>query len=251
MRGMNRRGFSLLELMIVLAIVGIMAALAAFAMSSFQIQGRVAEEMRRTMSRIQQMRQLAATTGQCYGVFIGANPSTTMIPNPINPGVNPPVPASARVITFRRAQGTACDATVTDLNFFGSDTILSVEYWGASGDPGDAKRNRQVGATWTGLMWENAQLGQLNANADFIALFNDPNTGLANLQGGPLAARATIAQTGVPPRVRLELRSLESDVPPFSMTRVNNQTVRELDIGPTGSAIINDCAGNGGPNGCP
>jgi prepilin-type N-terminal cleavage/methylation domain-containing protein len=245
----TRRGFSLLELMIVLAIVSIMAALAAIAMSSFQRQGRVAEDMRRTMSHIQQMRQLSSTTGQCYGVFIGGDPTATQMPALINPGVNPAVLASTRMITFHRKAGVACDATLADIDFVSaspSDTILSNDPWGDSGEVTDARRNRVVAGRWVGLMWEMST-GQL-INNDFIAMY-DGATGLPIYSAGPAGARAALAATGVPLRVRIELRSLDGDT--LALSKVGNPTVRELQLGPTGSAVISDCDGNGGPNACP
>ena len=78
-RQVGPRGFTLLELMVVVAIAAILAAMSANALSSARRVSRVSGEARLLMQRLQSARTKAVAQGNAQGYFIGPN----------GPGANP------------------------------------------------------------------------------------------------------------------------------------------------------------------
>jgi len=72
-REVARRGFTLLELMVVVAISAILVAMAGNALSSARRVSRVSGEARLLMQRLQTARTKAVSQGNAQGYFIGPN----------------------------------------------------------------------------------------------------------------------------------------------------------------------------------
>ena len=68
-----RRGFSLLEMMVVVAIVGLLAALAMNGFSEMRRAARVSGQARLLMQRLQSARTQAVKNGNAQGYYIAAN----------------------------------------------------------------------------------------------------------------------------------------------------------------------------------
>jgi prepilin-type N-terminal cleavage/methylation domain-containing protein len=105
------RGFTLLEVMITVAICAILVAMAADALSGAQKVSRVAGEARFLVQRLQSVRTAAVSQGQAQGYFIGPNGLNVVAPNAHqafvfftqNPTASPVVynPLTDRQDTFR------------------------------------------------------------------------------------------------------------------------------------------------------
>ena len=68
-----RRGFSLLEILVVLAIVGLLAALAMNGFAEMRRAARVSGQARLVMQRLQSARTQAVKNGNAQGYYIAAN----------------------------------------------------------------------------------------------------------------------------------------------------------------------------------
>ena len=213
---MRARGFTLIEMMAVVAIVGLMSALAAFSMQQTMVQGRVSSEIRRTMSRVQQARALSVSTGQCYGVMIGGPQSNTQVAGG---------PVRNRIMTFRKpAADTACN----DFDPM-TDMLLTREFIGAEGNTADTTRND--------LVWD-VLLAAPTEDLKIIFRGDDARPRVM------LGTTEQLPNPGPPERHFLQLRSTRYDVSPGNP--VNNPTRRRLEISPTGTSMISVCAS--GPN---
>lgn len=215
---MRARGFTLLEMMTVVGIVGVMSALAAWGMAQTQVQSRVSGEIRRVMARVQQARALSVATGQCHGVLLG--------------GKNSPVMAAGssvqnRLVFFRKAPGAAC----TDFDP-AADAVLSSEFFGADGTTADFRR----------------------ADLVFDVLEATPGTEVKVLfstdDGRPLVLSGTTVvapDPGPPQRYYLQLRSTKYDA--SLGVPIGNPTRRRVELSPTGTVMISLCPT--GPNTLP
>jgi prepilin-type N-terminal cleavage/methylation domain-containing protein len=74
----QRAGFTLIEMMTVVAIVGVMSALAVVGLGNVAQQGGVSGETRNLVTRLQSARALSVSTGRPHGVYIGGAANTVL-----------------------------------------------------------------------------------------------------------------------------------------------------------------------------
>lgn len=213
---MRARGFTLLEMMTVVGIVGVLSALATFAFQQVSVQGRVSGEIRRVMARVQQARALSVATSQCHGILIGG-PSSTLLGGSVR----------NRLLFFRKAPGAAC----TDFDP-ASDTVLSRDFMGADGSTADVNR--------TDLVWDVLQAAP---DSEIKVLFSTDDGRPLVMYGGAVQP----PDPGPPQRYYVQLRSTKYDV--GAGNPALNPTRRRLELSPTGTAMISVCPA--GPNTLP
>ncbi len=210
----SRRGFTLIELMTAVAIIGALTALASLAMAEMQKQARISGEVRRAVAKIQQMRAAAVSTGDCHGIlFAGpgfpANPSGVVLEN--------------HIITFRKL-GPGC-ADFDPAN----DVMLSYDWQGGEGISGDGDRRRATNFRWafsdtSGVQMDNDTLG----------------TGI-NVTFDPVTARPTVTKWASGPlpmagRGFLQFRDrLEHPMPVVAPPATR---VRRLELSLSGSTMV-------------
>jgi prepilin-type N-terminal cleavage/methylation domain-containing protein len=206
------RGFTLLEICVVVAIIALLSTLAATSMISAQRAGRISGEARRTLGKIQLARSLAVSTGYCHGVLIGGHGETQWGGK-----------YTDRIVLFKSAAapGTPC----VDFND-ATDKILSNDLTGSSGDVGDVIRASHY--TWDVLEAAPTQ--------DYAIVFDGDSGRPTTFQGGtgvPLPAP-------VPPGTYdVMLRDIVSDVALGSP--LNNPSRRRIQVKITGMATIAIC----------
>jgi prepilin-type N-terminal cleavage/methylation domain-containing protein len=160
----RRAGFTLLEMMTVVAIVGVMSAMAVFGLGTVAEQGGVSGETRKLVTRLQSARALAVSTGRPHGVYIGG---------PIDAAL----PAfSNHVVLFSKPVGAVTNNFVP-----GADTVVVSE---------------QIGkAPNTPIQLD--LLDGANRDKNVIIVF-DPATGRAGLTAAPVPPFMRVAGVDVP-----------------------------------------------------
>jgi prepilin-type N-terminal cleavage/methylation domain-containing protein len=204
------RGFTLLEICIVVAIIALLSTLAATSMISAQRSGRISGEARRTLGKIQLARSLAVSTGFCHGVLIGGHAETQWGGK-----------YTDRIVLFKSAAapGTPC----VDFND-ATDKIISNDLTGSSGDVGDVIRASHY--TWDVLEAAPSQ--------DYAIVFDGDSGRPSAFQGG-----AALPGPVPPATYDLMLRDIVSDPTPGVPT--NNPSRRRLQVKITGMATIALC----------
>lgn len=122
------RGITLLEIMVVVAIVGAMTAMASAAMTELKYVGQSREETRAVVTMLRNARMMAITSGLRHGVYIGG-------PNDAwNNGSAGTRDLRNRIVIFRRPNAFSAAAQTNDF-VPGEDVILAEHQMPTSGPP--------------------------------------------------------------------------------------------------------------------
>jgi prepilin-type N-terminal cleavage/methylation domain-containing protein len=206
-RHIARRGFTLLEMMMVVAIVGVLSALAVVSLTTAMRSTTTSGEARRTLARIQLARSLATTTGLCHGVIIGGHAEMT------GKFVD-------RVAVFREPTPPTLAAPCSDYNAM-TAVILSNDFAGARSDTSDRLRASHL--TWDVL--------QASPNF-YLTIVFDTGTGTPQVFINGMAQPFA----GTPARYNMIIRDHLVDSMPGVLT--GNVTNRTISLSPTGSSVI-------------
>ncbi|MBX7115474.1 MAG: prepilin-type N-terminal cleavage/methylation domain-containing protein [Myxococcaceae bacterium] len=206
-----KRGFTLLEMMIVVTIVGIMAAIAANSFTEMRAIGSAREETRYLLSALRNARTLAVATTVPHGIYIGGGADNNT-PNFRN-----------RVVMFRKVNADQPAADYVP----GSDVVLSQRMLPVQGTTG----------TNSMIIFDAIQT---NADSSIRVIFDrNGNPQIWNVITGT-ATPVTIAAGGSAV-LAIRHRALENKSP-----GVTNRSGRCIEMIQNGNTRIFDAAGTGG-----
>lgn len=204
-----KRGVTILELMIVVAIVGIMAGLAAMSFTEMRAIGSAREETRFLLGALRNARTLSVATTVPHGIYIGGG----------NDAINPDL--RNRVAMFRKATP---DMPATD--YAAGDYILTQRALPAVG-----------GTTESMILFDAIQT---NSNSSIRVIFDrNGNPQIWNVIAG--VSTPVVITPGAPAVLGIRHRGLEAKSP-----GVTNPSGRCIEMVQNGNTRIFDAAGAGG-----
>jgi|CXWL01.1.fsa_nt_gi prepilin-type N-terminal cleavage/methylation domain-containing protein len=209
MRHAFKRGVTILELMIVVAIVGIVAGLAATSFTEMRAIGAAREETRFLLGALRNARTMAVATTVPHGIYIGGGAD----------GTNPPL--ANRVAMFRKATP---DMAATD--YVDGDYILTQRALPAQG-----------GTTNSMILFDAIQA---NTNSSIRVVFDrNGNPQVWNVIAG--IGTPVVITPGAPAVLAVRHLALEGNTP-----GVANRSGRCIEMIQNGNTRIFDAAGTGG-----
>lgn len=159
----SQGGFTVLELMVVVAIVGIAAALAVPSFVRFQANVRLRDTMRAVANSFQYARAQAIATGSNQIVYVAAGAGTDVCGNPLQDLSGNPVPV---LVLNDGPPGAGNNCCIDPGEAIETIPVLPGTFWGATFAAGPAPDDAGVGAWGTG-----SSFADQNGNATSWVMF--------------------------------------------------------------------------------
>jgi prepilin-type N-terminal cleavage/methylation domain-containing protein len=157
-----RGGFTVLELMVVVAIVGITAALAVPSFTRFQANVRLRDTMRAVANSFQYARAQAIATGSNQVVYVASGAGTDACGNPLQDLAGNPVP----LLVLNDGPPAGSNCCIDPGEPIETIPALPGTFWGTSFAAGPAPNDAGAGAWTTGSTFTDQ-----NGNATSWVMF--------------------------------------------------------------------------------